>query len=177
MRLVRLGLLLVLVACAAGSVSADPVTYPPDPRIDISDPICTSCLGLTSLNFGWTSSAVGMGLFGFTNLTGINWVNLEVSTTIVPGFPFPQSYVCSSDVFANCSMSLNGNIITILFSGIVGSFSGITPNMNFFVDLTGDFGWNPNEQFTARANVPEPATITLIGTGIAAFLARRRFAR
>jgi hypothetical protein len=154
------------LALVVGTATADPIPPAPnDPRINISDPPCLTCTSVTGLQFSFVSNGIGMGNFGFTNLSGINWFNVQVVAEVVPGVNFPAGYSCVTDVFQFCTFTMSGNQIIVDFFGLIG-FTGITPGMNFFVDLTGDVGWVANSTFTVTANVPEPATLALLGTAL-----------
>jgi hypothetical protein len=179
MKALRVALFLLAgLILMAGTAAADPIPppNPNDPRINISDPTCPGCTPVPGLTFTFVSNGIGMGSFGFTNM-GINWFNVQVVAEVVPGVNFPSDYSCVSDVFQFCAFSLVGNQIIVDFFGLGGGFTGITSGMNFIVDLTGDLGWVPNSTFTVTANVPEPATLTLLGSGLlglAVHLRRRR---
>ena len=81
---------------------------------------------------------------------------------------------CASSIFANCSVTNQPNGTAISFSG-----GAIYPGENFSLDFgctSGDCSWPAGTNVTARwaTNVPEPGTMALLLTGVAAILVRRR---
>ncbi len=185
LRVVLLSSLLVLVAAPAG---ADTIP-PPDPSIIIRGGGDTTPVGL-SFTFFADNQGLSVPVLSFHNVSGQNWLGLDIVTTppFIPGDPCaPIAH--SSDVFATSSCtSIGGGQVLLSFFG-VGTFSNGNSNGNgpvvFPGILSGDFftidlgsnpalAWTANEQFDATAKVPEPATLALFLTGAGMMAARRK---
>ena len=181
MRLCRAILVVFLLAFSATVALAD--TIPPDPRIIILG--ATGSTSVLGLNFSFQANNQGLGTFFFVNNSNQDWLRLDILT--VP--PSPCSTITgSSDVFANfscASIPNSGGQVLMSFFGVgtffVGEFSqtfpGILNGTEFAIGLGTNLAeaWTPNESFSARANVPEPATLALFLTGVGILAVRRRF--
>jgi hypothetical protein len=72
----------------------------------------------------------------------------------------------------HCKVNTMGGVTTLLLTGVGGAFLGIPSGHNFSIDFV---KWPASGvSFTAVANVPEPATIAFMLTGLAAIVSRRR---
>jgi hypothetical protein len=152
------GILLASVAV----VRADTIPTT-DPQIIISQGIDSTTVGLT-----FTGSTDQNGFFQdfFINGSGMLWFNLQLALDSTPPL---NTITCISLVsfFSNCMVAqMNGQTFA-LFTGGTG-----LPNGSHF-ELTVN-QWDPNTPFTGTANVPEPGTLTLVLTGVAALASRRR---
>jgi len=138
-----------------------------DPRIIIKDPVCESCSGVGT-HFSFTSPNSGSGTLTFLNASGVNWHNLDLMESVVPA----SDITCETHLFMHCSVTTVGGITTILASGVGGIFKGIPAGQPFSIAFV---KWPVGGvNFTAVANVPEPATFALLATGLAAIVTRRR---
>jgi PEP-CTERM motif-containing protein len=165
-------LLFALVALAAFATLAHADSNL-DPTIVIRDPACPSggCMQVGQhFTFGVPSN--GFGTLFFTNTSGVNWTNLQLTETGVSA----NVIGCSSTAFANCTVSTINGLTTIFLSGVNANFLGITSGENFSIvfGCVKDACWPGGLDFTATANVPEPATIALMLTGLGGIVTRRR---
>ncbi|HKS75319.1 MAG TPA: PEP-CTERM sorting domain-containing protein [Terriglobales bacterium] len=166
----RVFLILVVVAAFGALAHADSSL---DPTIVIRDPACPSggCMQVgTHFTFGVPST--GQGTLFFTNVSGVNWTNLQLTESGVSA----NVIGCSSTAFANCTVSTINGLTTIFLSGINQNFMGITAGENFSIvfGCVNDACWPGGLDFTATANVPEPGTVALVLTGLGGIVTRRR---
>jgi len=144
-----------------------------DPTIIIRDPACPSpgCVAVgQTFNFGVPNS--GQGTLFFTNASGLDWFNLKLTEAGVSA----NVITCISTAFANCTVSTINGVTTIFLSGLNSSYSGIPNGQNFsivFGCVNGNC-WPGGLDFSAAANVPEPATLALMLTGLGGIITRRR---
>jgi PEP-CTERM motif-containing protein len=188
----------VALLLSAGFAKADGM--PADPRMVVTDPLCIENCGtaLEGTTFNFSSNANGGGFLTFVNVSGVDWTTLLIETGSDP-FNVPAADVtCETNAFLSCvSTDLAGGITAIYLSGLNNdNANGIPDNFQFFIGLNDDInqvpnqdpngsgGWGANRSFSAAANVPspttpvpEPATLTLMGAGIATFIAKRRLKR
>jgi len=145
-----------------------------DPRIIIKDPVCEENCVPVGTHFSFTSPASGFGTLLFQNDSGLNWRNLQLVESGVP----QNDITCSSTAFMHCSVTTAGGITTILVFGVGGEFPGIGAGRNFSITFgTPKDRWPAGGvDFAAAANVPEPATLVLLVTGLGAgvIVTRRR---
>jgi PEP-CTERM motif-containing protein len=151
------------------SVIAALANSAPDPRIIIKDPVCGSNCTSVGTHFTFTSPASGSGALLFTNASDSSWHNLEFIESGVPA----SDITCSAPhTFMNCNVTTTNGVTKILLSGIGTGFDGILVNHNFEISFA---GWpTGGVHFTAIANVPEPATLALLLTGLGALATRRK---
>jgi hypothetical protein len=157
---------LVLLAAAAHADSIN------DPGIIIRDPACPSggCM-VVGQNFTFGTPASGMGTLFFTNGSGVDWFNLQLTESGVPA----SAITCMTTAFVNCTVATVAGVTTIFVSGVNGAFGGIGAGENFSIVFTcdGNSCWPGDLDFTAHANIPEPATLALTLTGIAGIISRK----
>lgn len=192
MRSVRAAMIVALFLLTAGAVMADSVPGN-DPAIGVKGGHHST--PLNSLDFNFTIDVQGGGIFDFVNESGVNWTSL----TLLASAPDDSSFSCNpvdfGHLFENCSTQVTGELgngqeaVTIFFSGttpgcvFLNCFPGIAQGFHFFFNLNDDFNCNENcsggwtSDFTVHGmanNVPEPASIFLVLTGLGGIVARRR---
>jgi hypothetical protein len=171
--MVRTRVLLVVIAIAALATFAHADSNL-DPTIVIRDPVCPSggCMQVgTHFTFGVPSQ--GFGTLFFSNASGVNWTSLLLTEVGVAA----NLVNCSSNAFAGCTVSTINGVTTIFLSGISKGFPGIPAGQNFSIlfGCVNGACWPGGLDFTATANVPEPATMALMLTGLAGIVTRRRW--
>jgi hypothetical protein len=174
MRLFRALLLISLVALCGVRLRADTQGF--DPTVKINDPPKGPCVSVLTLSFTFMSDGSGGGSLCFTNDSGVAWSTIELD---VPA-PSPSGLItCGGTAFSGCEKQwfTEGGFATVDFYGL----PGLSTSELFTIDL-GASGWTPSATFTAFANetdestepTPEPGTMALCVTGVAAMLARPR---
>jgi len=158
----RLAIVLALMALCAVPMFAS-AAIPADPRVIITDPAgpCTP----VGLRFNFNADGSGDGTQCFTNGSGVNWFNLD----ILVENSFSGALSCGGNAFLQCKVGTDHGIPDILFSG-----GTLASGMTFQVALVCDPNcFSPNGLFRAAANVPEPATFLLFGSGLAGSVLRQ----
>ena len=193
MTFTRLVFLAVLLMGFAAFAHADGL--PVDPQMIVSDPPCVeSCGTAVGTTFSFMSDTNGGGFFTFQNVSEENWSSLLITTGSDPFNVPAASVTCSTNAFLSCQASdLAGGITAMFLSGLNTDIHGILIFDSFTINLnddgptdvspTGSGGWSnvggDVRTFDASANVanpvPEPATLTLMGAGLGALLAKKKF--
>jgi hypothetical protein len=131
---------------------------------------------VTNDSFMFGSDPAGGGDFGFTNDTGQTWTRLDIFVTL-PAFEF---ITCGSAAFGTCTVTTTTQpgASPASYDLIFGPNpnGGIANGEKFTIDLNdmgltntdpaGSGQWGAGTDFTALANVPEPAPIALGGVGL-----------
>jgi len=135
------------------------------------------CQGV-GVNFSFTIPNSGKGFLFFTNTSGKNWTSLALIETGVPA----NDISCAQTLFLSCSTkTLKNGSVEILLSGIKGGQNarkGILNGQSFEIGFACVQGscWPGGLGFTAHAGTaPEPGTVALMVTGLAAIVSRRRW--
>jgi hypothetical protein len=130
-------------------------------------------------HFSFMSPAKGYGKLFFTNASGVNWTSLKLVETGVPA----ADISCKQSLFLGCTVeTLKSGAVEILLAGTKGTFNpqnGILAGSSFVIDFAcngpGQCWPKGGILFNATANaVPEPATMALMMTGVAAIFSRRK---
>jgi len=172
MKILRALFALVLVLMLAAAAFANSST---DPKIIVRDPVCSGPCTPVGTHFTFTVPASGTGILLFNNASGVAWTTLRLVESGVAA----ANVDCQTNVFLNCTVGTLPNGKTfILLSGIGGGFAGITPGENFSITFGCATGvcqpWPGNLPFSGVANVPEPATVALVLTGLGGIVLRRK---
>lgn len=125
---------------------------------------------------GFNVSSTGATLAATLQLSTRNGIGLSITEfkIFIPATGLNVS--CASDIFSTCSVENQLHSTVIVFSG-----GTIYPNQHFLFDFgctaTTSCAWPTEQEVFARSitNVPEPGTIALLLTGVAAALVRRRW--
>jgi hypothetical protein len=177
----RISALTVLVLLLASAAFADSFT---DPKIIIQGVNGGSFFNTcppggcepVGTKFSFTSPAQGSGKLFFTNASGKDWTSLRLIESGVPA----GAITCIQGLFTSCTVkTLKNGATEILLSGVAGGDNphhGIRAGQSFAIGFKcdGKDCWPGGLAFHAIANAPEPATIALMTTGVAAIVSRRK---
>lgn len=167
--------------------------------MDISDPTCIDTCTLDSTSFSFFADANGGGIQTFRNGTTQDWISLTITETGIAAFDAegnPNIFLKTS-LFTNTRLSAFGSDGALMeFFGTAGDCAddlnglpdtddvglsetcGIAVDQVFSINLNpsfiGDTSWLANQRFDAIANVPEPASLFLLGAGLAGILGLKK---
>ena len=136
---------------------------------------CVNCTHV-GMTFSFTTSGNNGGVFNLQNVSGSNWFNLKLTETGVPA----SAIKCHTNLFAACTVTTKNGVTTIMVAGTSRHLPGIQNLAYFQINLNCPPGLNPCKpwptgvHFQAVANVPEPGTIAMVGTGLGILFNRRR---
>ncbi len=152
----------LLMAVAPMALRANPtilIKDPPPPAIIVSD----------AFTFG--ADALGGGVFSFTNESGSDWRQLDVTATL----PIMTTVTVGSGPFIIDAVHITpvtgGFFYDVMFGPTAtgGILNGATFTINLDTsgsDPNGAGDWGKNKDFTAAANgAPEPSSYLLLLTG------------
>jgi hypothetical protein len=129
------------------------------------------------VNFTFSVPKRGTGILFFTNTSGKNWTSLALIEKGEPAIDI----TCVQVVFLNCTTkTLKNGSVEILLSGVhcgLNPRNGILNGQSFYINFAKVNGvpWPGGLQFSAHAGtVPEPGTVALMMTGLAAMVSRRK---
>ena len=181
-----------LTLCASATASASPITYTEEAVI--SGTLDGTAFTGETITISWTGDTTGV-TFGFgvyLNLAGANAVSFSISNV---GSGLLSGTI---HVFSNQALGVAGFSDETIFADIIDTMdaaftsydltTAIGPITNtalfnagaVFSTTAGDLSISDLRDvstFTATTEVPEPATIGLIGLGVAALVRRQRTAR
>lgn len=135
---------------------------PPQSQIGDLEFVFTSPSGTSPGDSDCIIDGVPNPVCDFLNVSGQDWRTLEFSMS--PGAQFLNTCLFFDVGFTRCEITQIGDATTPSIFTFSGG-EGIPNGTAFSVALE---GWEPNTTFHVRANVPEPATITLLLTGLGA---------
>jgi hypothetical protein len=177
--------LLISVAAVVLFATAAFANSSSDPTIIVKDPICSGGCTPVGTSFTFGTPASGLGTLVFQNASGVNWVNLQLTEI---GVPAGLITCMAPGTFASCTVSTIHGVTTIFLSGLKGDdeddegLRGIPAGSTFTITFGCGEGkgprcgpWPDDLDFTAKANVAEPATMALFLTGLAGIATRRKW--
>ncbi|MBX3115436.1 MAG: PEP-CTERM sorting domain-containing protein [Fimbriimonadaceae bacterium] len=147
-----------------------------------SDPAFTSLAGTATVTFAPSFTATAAGSGQTWTVTGLN-IDLADNPANTSGYSIEYIWNSTSDTGAKMLNGFkNGGSIAAGSSWSNGFFADFSPNndgvirQNEFYNGTGWTNGNLSSTIIADAvqSVPEPATMTVLGLGLAGFLARRK---
>lgn len=128
MKTLRIVWVVAALSFATAAARADAV---PDPKIIVQGSGYSQ--GLYGLDFAFVANSTGGGSFDFSNESGIDWTELNISTAMPYGYTndgwaaldSTSYYTISSELFTSSALSFGTNSLTIHLFGVDDGHGGI----------------------------------------------------
>jgi hypothetical protein len=145
-----------------------PSAFPPYPNMDLNSVNQFSGLGLNTMTVRFTDDSSLP-----PSLTG--WLSLDIGGTLGPGMSLIYNAYVNGGLFATVGpFSRPPSAFSGTALGFVDVVGPYTLTQEIIISGTPGIGANTSFDGALTAGVPEPGTMLLLGSGLAALWARRR---